>query len=233
MQLERPELSAVVAKPSVVASQTRFRCETTRGDFEVELRPDLAPHGAKRVRDMMEVGFFNQGIAFFRVNDWITQFGADQLPGNRKDGDPFMAVRSDPKRDVHPDLVVNNSTTPTSLTPWVRGTFALIGETQMVVVIRPNPHMGKLAHDAPAGYVTKGMDTVFDHLYRYNDLIDNPKGDPGPRQEEIFKEGIEYIYREFPKTDVIQNCFFLRLPVVCFFRVKTRADQVHVTRVCS
>jgi hypothetical protein len=86
----------------------------------------------------------------------------------------------------------------------------------MVVVIRPNPHMGKLAHDAPDGFITKGMDTVFDHLYRYNDLIDNPKGDPGPRPEEIFKEGIEYIYREFPKTDVIQNCFF--------FRTRSRRD---------
>jgi hypothetical protein len=123
-QLERPELSTFVAKPSVVASQTRFRCETTRGDFEVELRPDLAPYGAIRDRDMVDVGFFNQGIAFFRVNNWLTQFGADQLPGNRKDGDPFTAVISDPKRDVHPDLVVNNS-----LTPWARGTFALIGET--------------------------------------------------------------------------------------------------------
>jgi cyclophilin family peptidyl-prolyl cis-trans isomerase len=221
----------VLAKPM---QKTQIRCETTRlGDFVVQLRPDLAPHGVERIQDMVDVGFFNQGIAFFRVNSWLTQFGADQMPHHRRGGtagaDPYASVGSDPKKDVHPDLVAvannnnNNSTTTwtatskiiksssksKSLTPWVRGTFALIGQTQMVVVIRPNPHMGTQPHDAPAGFVTMGMDTVFDQLYRYNDLIDNPKGDPGPRQEKIFEEGIEYIYREFPKTDVIKKCYFL------------------------
>jgi len=209
-----------------LSHRNEIRCETTKGYFNVELRPDLAPHGVKRIREMVEIGFFNQGISFFRVNDWLTQFGADQDPGNRKDGnDPFKLIRSDPARDVHPDLLASagshkkiNSTIAVSpissktrlpLTPWVRGTLALIGRTQMVVVIRPNPHMGTQGHDAPAGFVTQGMDTVFDRLYRYNDIIDNPKGDPGPNQIDIAKEGMAYIHREFPHTDFIKSCWFV------------------------
>lgn len=196
-----------------VMSQARFRCVTTRGDFEVQLRPDLAPIGAERIRNMVELGFFDQGIAFFRVNQWITQFGADQLPGNRNDGDPFYKVRSNRGNDVHPDLtnVSSSSQSQKVLTPWTRGTLANIGGgsgTQMVVVITPNARMGSLAHDAPAGFVTKGMDTVFDRLYQYGDIIDHPKGDPGPTQGGIFKEGLDYVHREFPQTDIIKSCSF-------------------------
>jgi cyclophilin family peptidyl-prolyl cis-trans isomerase len=216
---------------SQLSHRNEIRCETTKGYFNVELRPDLAPHGVKRIREMVEIGFFNQGIAFFRVNNWLTQFGADQDPRNRMDGnDPFKLIRSDSKPDVHPDLIASagahqniSSTGPASaggvsptssqkrlpLTPWVRGTLALIGRTQMVVVIRPNPHMGTQGHDAPAGFVTQGMDTVFDRLYRYNDIIDNPKGDPGPNQIAIAKEGMAYIHREFPHTDFIKSCWFI------------------------
>ena len=226
------DLSVFSSKPLLLSTSTRsvpqdkVRCETTKGYFEVKLRPDLAPHGVQRMREMVEIGFFNQGIAFFRVNNWLTQFGADQDPGKRKDGDPFKLVRSEPKRDVHPDLLraaVKNTTSPGAaigvsppsspkprlpLTPWVRGTLALIGRTQMVVVIRPNPHMGTQGHDAPVGFVTQGMETVFDRLYRYNDVIDNPKGDPGPNQIAIAKEGMEYIHRDFPHTDFIKSCSF-------------------------
>jgi cyclophilin family peptidyl-prolyl cis-trans isomerase len=201
-----------------VALKNRFRCETTKGDFEVELRPDLAPHGVQRIREMVRIGFFNQGISFFRVNEWMTQFGADQLPRHRKDPDPFSLVRSDATKDVHPDLVTlqekkhDSSTAPVkkSLTPWGRGTLALIGATQMVVVTTPNPHMGTKAHDAPAGFVNEiGMETVFDRLHRYNDVINNPKGDPGPKQEGIFREGMVYLNRDFPQVDVIKSCYFI------------------------
>lgn len=209
-------LSAFAKSPG--ASQNRFRCETTKGDFEVELRPDLAPHGVQRIQEMVRIGFFNQGISFFRVNEWMTQFGADQLPRHRKDPDPFSLVRSDATKDVHPDLLIlqekkhDSSTAPVkkSLTSWVRGTLALIGGTQMVVVITPNPHMGTQVHDAPAGFVNKiGMETVFDHLHRYNDVINNPKGDPGPNQEGIFQEGMAYLKREFPQVDIIKSCYFI------------------------
>lgn len=211
------DLSAF-AKSSVVVPLNRFRCETTKGDFEVELRPDLAPHGVQRIRAMVQIKFFDQGIAFFRVNQWMTQFGADQLPRHRKGPDPFSSIRSASANDLHPDLVAlkgTNATSATSptkraLTPWVRGTLALIGDTQMVVVTTPNPNMGTQPHDAPAGFVNKiGMETVFDHLHRYNDIINNPKGDPGPRQERIFQEGMAYMDREFPQADVIKSCYFI------------------------
>jgi cyclophilin family peptidyl-prolyl cis-trans isomerase len=211
------------ASPNV-ASQNRIQCVTTKGNFEVELRPDLAPNGVQRLKEMVDIGFFDQGISFFRVNQWMTQFGADQLPQHRKDSDPYSSVRSTFPTDVHPDLIASrqrkdpkdlNQTglvpkPPKSLSPWKRGTLALIGGTQMVVVTTPNPHMGTQSYDAPAGFVdSKGMDTVFSNLHRYNDVINNPTGDPGPKQEGIFQEGMEYITREFPQTDIIKSCSFV------------------------
>lgn len=176
-----------------------IRCRTTKGDFEVTLRPDLAPSAVNRLQEMVEIGFFNQGIAFFRVNQWLTQFGADQ---HGRADDPFASIRRPLTKEVHPDLKRNNA----KLSSWERGTLALIGGTQMVIVIHPNPNMGTNSHDAPAGFVTKGMDTVFDSLHQYNDPINNPKGAPGPLQTGIFKEGLAYIEREFPQTDIIKSC---------------------------
>lgn len=180
----------------------RFSCNTTAGQFVVELRHDLAPNSAARIQEMVEIGFFNQGIAFFRVNNWITQFGADQTG---RQPEPFPSIRSERGKDSHPDMSLPEYKKGDKLTPWVRGTIASIGGTQLLVVITPNSAMGAAGHDAPAGFVVSGME-VFDRLYKYNDIIDNPKGDPGPTQGEIFKSGLTYIHDKFPKTDIIHSC---------------------------
>ena len=64
-----------------------------------------------------------------------------------------------------------------------RGTIAAIGGTQLVIVRKANSAMGTNRHDAPAGYIVKGMDTVIDSLFAYNDIIDNLG--PGPDQTKV------------------------------------------------
>ena len=50
------------------------------------------------------------------------------------------------------------------------------------------------------------MKAVFDRLQAYNDVIDNPHGGAGPRQEDIFREGNAYLEREFPRVDFLLGC---------------------------
>ncbi|GAB5364202.1 hypothetical protein AAMO2058_000949000 [Amorphochlora amoebiformis] len=182
-----------------------FVCDTTKGQFEVELNPDLAPRSVDRLLDFVRSGYFNQSIAFFRVNQWITQFGVDhhfQRP------DKFKELRNKAKQDENP---YGPRDTPEDYRkrkahPWERGTYAWIGGTHMLIVRKGNPEMGTNLQDAPAGRVVRGMEGVIDRLDNsYGNAVDN--AGQGPDQTKLAQEGPEYIHREFPKTDFITSCW--------------------------
>jgi cyclophilin family peptidyl-prolyl cis-trans isomerase len=179
--------------PLTDGSQKRFpvaEFKTTKGDFEVQLRPDLAPAGVKHLTDMIEAGYFTE-ISFFRVNEWITQFGADEHATRPE----FKELRawSDEKKDAN----------PCGEHRWAEGTYAMLGGNQMLIVIKPNDDMGKNKLDAPAGYVVKGSD-VLAKLHAYNDQIDNPNGGPGPDQGKLQGSGgLAYLKKDFPDLDYI------------------------------
>ena len=76
----------VTANDAVQAQFPRIRWQTTKGPLEIELHPHMAPNGVRRIMTMCRMGFFDdrraagearyEGVAFFRVNRHITQFGA-------------------------------------------------------------------------------------------------------------------------------------------------------------
>ena len=90
-----------------VSLSNRVLCQTTKGEFEIELDFESAPHGAAQIKRMVDLGFFNdEAVPFFRVNKYITQFGV--LPSREHRGiksgdkDPFEALRKDWEQDIHP-----------------------------------------------------------------------------------------------------------------------------------
>jgi cyclophilin family peptidyl-prolyl cis-trans isomerase len=166
--------------------------KTTKGDFEVQLRPDLGPASVKHLTEMIDAGYF-ANISFFRVNEAITQFGADENNARPR----FKAMRQ------WPDEMKDKN--PCGDMRWALGTFAMLGGNQMLIVINPNDHMGKNKLDAPAGYVTKGMDVVA-KLHAYNDQIDNPSGGAGPDQGKLQDDGgLAYLKKNFPDLDYINS----------------------------
>jgi len=198
-----------------IVRPTRILCNSTKGPFEIELDFEKAPHGAERILLQVQLGFFNtEPVPFFRVNSAITQFG--MLPSRKHRGiadgmtDPLAALREKKTQDVHPWGGEGSDEESVRLRkehPWERGTIASIGETQMIVVRKANRVMGTSRHDAPAGKIVKGMESVFDKLYAYNDIIDNPKGGDGPDQLGVHAGGYnDYILKKFPKTDAITSC---------------------------
>jgi len=178
-------------------------CDTSKGIFKFELRPDLAPNGTDYMIRAVESGYFNQGIPFFRVNRHLTQFGITKR--GHRETDLFLSTRDGALRDLHPTGGLYNETAR-RLNPWPRGSIASIGGRQLVVVIEANSQMGTNRHDAPMGFIDeKYMVNVFDRLYKYNDLI-NHKSGGGVEQGKLMSEGMSYIEREYPLTDRIISC---------------------------
>ena len=54
------------------------------------------------------------------------------------------------------------------------------------------------------------MAKVFDNLFAYNDIIDNPKGGPGPDQSLIYLQGWSYLQNQFPLVDRVYSCWMLK-----------------------
>jgi hypothetical protein len=138
-----------------------------------------------------KVGFFDQGIAFFRVNSVAIQFGADMGKNNRLNKiDPYPSVRVEWTMDPNPMGVGDNAEDfkARDTHTWDRGTVAMIGGTQMLISRKTGGHtMGVAKHDSPVGKITRGLD-IIDNLYNgYGNEIDNHRG---PDQVALFREGM-------------------------------------------
>lgn len=183
-----PSLATATA-PSVYT----VRFETTKGSFDVEVRRDLAPHGADRFYNLVRVGFYD-GAAFFRnIRGFMVQFGLN--------GDPAVTAAWRQARIPDDPVVASN----------VRGTvsFAMSGpnsRTTQVFINRANNARLDAMGFAPFGRVVDGMDVVEALYDGYGEGA--PRG-RGPSQARIQAEGNAYLRARFPKLDYVVTAVIL------------------------
>jgi len=175
----------------------RARCETSKGDFVVEIRRAWAPHGADRFFSLAAAGFFDDSRYFRVVAGFIAQFGIA--------GDP--AVTAVWRDRTIPDDPVRQSN--------VRGTiaYAMTGpgtrSTQLYINLADNRRLDGQGF-APIGRVAGGMDAV-DRLYAgYGEQSGG--GMRGGRQEKLLAGGNAWLDAEFPKLDRLLRVRILEEP---------------------
>ena len=167
----------------------RVRMETTKGVILIELHREWSPRGVDRFYNLVARGYYNNS-AFFRViaGKWA-QFGIN--------GDPKIAQAW--ARQTIPDEPRVESNT--------RGAVAFAFKdpngrtTQVFINLRDN----SVAHDkepfVPIGRVIAGME-VADALY--SDYGEQSGGGiRAGKQDPLFKEGTDYLKRNFPRLDYI------------------------------
>jgi peptidyl-prolyl cis-trans isomerase A (cyclophilin A) len=174
--------------------KVKFEC--SNGTFVAEFHKEWAPHGAQRVYDLVNLGFYNDA-RFFRVLDnFMAQFGMA--------ADPVVnSVWSDD--NLEPDRVTQSNT---------RGmiTFAQSGQTpkpgytnayrstQLFINFVDNAGLDSRGF-APVGKVIEGMEVV--------DTIFKGYGQT-PSQGSISAEGNDYLNREFPRLDYIKKATLVK-----------------------
>jgi len=182
-------------------SEMWVSCETTKGPFRFELRHDLAPNAVDYMLEALTTGYFEQQIPFVRVTKEVALFGITKQESRSRD--KFIATRAGAKRDKNPHG--EEDLTSRKMHPWPRGTIASIGGRLLLVVKKPNSKMGTSMHDAPLGFIEEKYMDVFDQLYMYNDIVNNKNGG-GIEQPKVRREGMNYINREFPRSDILTSC---------------------------
>jgi peptidyl-prolyl cis-trans isomerase A (cyclophilin A) len=167
----------------------KVQFSTTRGDFVVTVTRSWAPLGADRFYDLVKHHFYDNATFFRVLPGFMAQFGISAYPAVNKVWEPAV-IKDDPVTQSN-----------------VRGyvTFATGGPntrtTQVFINFGDNK---RLDHDgfAPFGLVTDGMKVVDMFYDQYGEGA--PSGG-GPDQDQIQKQGKEYLDKGWPKLDYIKT----------------------------
>ena len=163
--------------------------DTSKGRFVLEVHRDWSPYGVDHFYNLVRAGYYDQSKFFRVVKGQWTQFGIN--------GDPSVS-RVWRTRTIPDDPRVASNT---------RGTIAYAfavpngRTTQVFINLRDN----SAAHDkepfTPIGKVSEGMN-VADSLYAdYGEQSGG--GIRAGKQDPLFKEGNDYLKRNFPRLDYI------------------------------
>jgi peptidyl-prolyl cis-trans isomerase A (cyclophilin A) len=166
-------------------------CETTKGQFVIDVFKEWSPLGAERFIHLVKDGFFTD-IAFFRcVDGFLTQFGISDNPDLQYWHENTIADDPNLNMGIHKNYVSFAGGGPNTRS------------TQIFIAFEYLDFLGNEPWETPFGVVVEGQSTL-DSLYRgYGDI--DPFG-TGPDQQEIFRLGNQYIRDNFPKIDFLHTC---------------------------
>lgn len=171
---------------------TRF--ETTKGNFDVEIKRELSPAGADRLYQLVKHRFFDSVIFYRVVPKFVAQFGTSDT-----------ALEKAWSNYKLPDEEVKTSN--------VRGTisYARSGKetrgTVLFINLVDNPRLDTINYNGVKGFpvlgkVVLGMSTV-DSLY-------SGYGGATMNQLDTMYKNKDAFFQKFPKLDVVKKAYLVR-----------------------
>jgi len=169
-----------------MAENFKVLFETTKGNFTIEVKPDWAPIGADRFRQLVDAGFFDSAKFFRVLPGFIVQFGLAANPVDNGKWDKRLA--DDPVKTSNKRGTITYATAG----PGTR-------TTQVFINFGDNNFLDRQGF-SPFGEVVEGMD-VAEQLYsEYGEGY--PQG-KGPDQGSVRSKGNAYLETQFPQLDGI------------------------------
>lgn len=188
-------LCTVISNLCVVGREEerpRVECVTTKGAIEIEVYPEWAPLGARRFLELVDDSFYTD-IAMYRcVDEFLTQFGISENPSKKHWHSNQIADDPNLHRGIHRYDVSFAGGGPNTRS------------TQIFIAFEDLGFLGKEPWETPFARVVSGTKVLAALHKGYGDIA--PFNRKGPDQQAIFQQGNQYIRKNFPKTDFIQQC---------------------------
>jgi peptidyl-prolyl cis-trans isomerase A (cyclophilin A) len=170
-------------------AEFRVRFTTTKGEFDVKVTREWAPHGADHFYALVKTGFYNDTRFFRVVPGFMVQFGIN--------GDPRVSAKL--SEASIPDDPVKQSNTRGMVT-FAKKNTPNSRSTQIFVSFKDKNAFLDSQGFAPFGTVTEGMEIVDSINADYREA---------PQQPTIQSSGNAYLDAEFPNLDKIKSAKIL------------------------
>lgn len=172
------------------------QCKSTKGSFVIEVIEEWSPLGARRFLDLVQDGFFTD-IGLYRcVKGFLTQFGISDKPQ---------------LKHWHDDNIQDDPNLHLGIKKYYvsyAGGGPNTRSTQIFIAFEDLDFLGKEPWETPFGRVIEGMDVIDNLNTDYGEIY--PFSENGPDQQEIYRQGNQYLRDNFPELDYIQSCEFVR-----------------------
>jgi homoserine O-acetyltransferase len=170
------------------------RFETTKGNFDLEIKRELSPAGADRFYQLVKHGFFDSVIFYRVVPNFVAQFGT---------GDTIL--ENTWSKFKLPDEEVKASNLRGSIS-FARSGKETRGST-LFINLTDNPRLDTINYNGVKGFpvlgrVVEGMNTV-DSLY-------NGYGGSVMNQLNTMYSNKEVFFKNFPKLDLIKKAYLIK-----------------------
>jgi peptidyl-prolyl cis-trans isomerase A (cyclophilin A) len=170
------------------------RFETTKGNFDLEIKRELSPAGADRLYQLVKHGFFDSVVFYRVVPKFVAQFGTSDT-----------ALEKVWSKYKLPDEEVRTSNVRGTIS-YARGGKETRG-TVLFINLVDNPRLDTINYNGVKGFpvlgkVVEGMNTV-DSLY-------NGYGGTTMNQLDTMYINKEVFFRKFPKLDVVKKAYLVK-----------------------
>jgi len=175
----------------------KARFETTKGIFDIEAKRAWSPNAVDRLYQLIKSEFYTDVALFRVVPNFVVQFGIHNDSNLNKEWANYKI----------PDEPVIEKNIEGSIS------FARGGKesrtTQLFINLKSNsPRLDTLDYNGAKGFpvvakVTQGMDVV-------KKFYDGYGGNPATKQNEIQKEGNNYLKKNFPELDYINRAYIIK-----------------------
>jgi peptidyl-prolyl cis-trans isomerase A (cyclophilin A) len=170
------------------------RFETTKGNFDLEIKRELSPAGADRLYQLVKHGFFDSVVFYRVVPKFVAQFGTSDTT-REKAWSKYKL----------PDEEVKTSNARGTIS-YARGGKETRG-TVLFINLVDNPRLDTINYNGVKGFpvlgkVVEGMNTV-DSLY-------NGYGGTTMNQLDTMYRNKEAFFKKFPKLDMVKKAYLVR-----------------------
>jgi homoserine O-acetyltransferase len=178
-----------------IASETYIaRFETTKGDFDIEVKREWSPKAADRFFQLVKYKYFDNSVFYRVIPEFVAQFG---------NGNHAATKRWNSHKIRDEKVILGNQKGTLS---FARGGIET-RTTDLFINLKDNTRLDTLNYNDVVGFPAFGK--VIQGLNVVSDIYSGYENNSAAKLDMLNSNRKKY-FEEFPKLDIIQRAYFIK-----------------------